>query len=109
MVLTDDPTQFALGLAAIVTGAQPPGDIAGLSVSYGDDIGLARIPDNIVWMKATIALIEMPVWADEGRRIDVQPITHGPTRQFPETGVTEQNRLCRVVETQLVEMFMSAP
>ena len=56
-----------------------------------------------------IAPIEMPVWADEGSRIDVQPIAHGPSRQFPETGVTEPNRLCRVVETQLVEMFMGAP
>jgi hypothetical protein len=29
VVLTDDPTQFALGLAAVVVEAKPPRDIAG--------------------------------------------------------------------------------
>jgi hypothetical protein len=38
VVLTDDPTQFALGIAAIVDGAEPPGDIAGPSVGNGDNI-----------------------------------------------------------------------
>ena len=40
VVLTDDPTQFALGLAAVIVGAEPLGDIAGLSVGNGDDIRL---------------------------------------------------------------------
>ena len=108
MVLTDDPTEFSLGLSPIVMGAEPPANITGLSVGYGDDIGLPCIPNNIVWMKAPIARIEMSVGADEGSRIDMQPIAHRPSRQFPEPRVTEQNRLCRVVETQLVETFMSA-
>ena len=40
VVLTDDPTQFVLGLAAVVVGAEPPGDIAGPSVDDGDDVRL---------------------------------------------------------------------
>jgi hypothetical protein len=40
MVLIDNPAEFALGLGLIVSGAQPPADIASLSVGYGDDIGL---------------------------------------------------------------------
>ena len=40
MVLTDDPTEFALGVGPIIMGAKPPANITGLSVGYGDDIGL---------------------------------------------------------------------
>jgi len=60
-------------------------------------------------MKALIARIEMAVWADPGRRAYVEPITGRPTGQFSKIGVTEQNRLRRIIETQLVEMFMGAP
>lgn len=109
VVLTNDPTQFALGLAAVVVGAEPPGESAGLSVGDGDDVGLPRIPDNIVGMKAVIAYIEMPVWANERRRVDMQPITNVPTRQFSKIGVTEQNGLCGVIKAQFVEMLMGAP
>src|SRR5260370_41242202 len=108
-VLRDDPIQFALGLTAIVVGAEPAGYIAGLSVGNGDNIRFPSIPDNIVGVKATIARIEMPVGPNKGRGIDVQPITDGSARQFSQIGVTEQNRLCCIVETQLVEMFMGAP
>src|SRR5205085_5592023 len=99
VVLTDDPTQFALGLTAVVVGAEPPRDVAGLSVGDGDDIRFPRIPDNIIGMKTVIAWIEMPVWADKGGRIDMQPITGGPIRQFSQIAVTEQDRLCRIIET----------
>src|ERR1700730_5547422 len=109
VVLTDDPTQCALGLTAIVVGAEPPGDIAGLSVGNGDNIRFPCIPDNIIGVKATIARIEMPIGPDKGRGIDVQPITDGSARQFSQIGVTEQNSLCCIVETQLIEMFMGAP
>src|SRR6516164_3008598 len=109
MVLTDDPTELALGLPAIITGPEPPNDFAGPSVGDRNDIRLSRIPDDIVGMKAMIAVIEMPVGPDKGRGIDVQPITDGATGQFSRIGVTEQNRLCRIIETQLIEMFMGAP
>ena len=64
VVLTDEPTQFALGLAAVVVGAEPPADIAGSSVDDGDNVRFPRILDNIVGVKALIARIEMPVGPD---------------------------------------------
>src|SRR6516164_5678014 len=109
VVLTDDPTQFALGLAVVVVGAEPPYDIAGISVGNCDDVRLSRIPNNIAGVKATVARIEMPVEADKGRGIDMQPIADGSTHQFSQIRVTEQNRLCCIVETQLIEMFMGTP
>ena len=92
VVLTNDPTQFALGFAAVVVGAEPPADIAGSSIDDGDNIRFPRIPDNIVGVKALIARIEMPVGPNKGRRIDVQPIANAfaSARQFSKTGVTEQ-------------------
>ena len=60
-------------------------------------------------METVIACIEVPVWADERRRIDMQPIAGGPTRQLSKVGITEENPFCRIIETQLIEMFMSAP
>ena len=107
MVLADNPADV-LQLRFAVVRAELPDDLAALFIDNGDNVGFARVPDNVVRMETRVAGVIPFVRSQRRHGVDVHPVPH-PAAAGAHIGVITQRRTRRVVKTQLVEMIAAAP
>jgi hypothetical protein len=119
VVLPDDPAELSFRRVAVITRAELPHDLARPFVDDRDDIGFARVPDQVVRVKARVPGVVPAVGAEHGQGVDVEPIAHAASagrlaiERAPagrtQIGVSSQGLARRGVEAELFKMFVRPP
>lgn len=102
MVLANDPTEFAV----LIVGADVPNYLACFFVGDAGDAGLATAPNDVVGVKALVAIGVPFVGAKGGHGVHVHPVAH---IAGDHVGVAGHGVAGFFAEGKIVEVFATDP